>query len=152
MGVYNRFERFSFAMLSIYRNWHKLMSCEMKKRGLRGNCGIYLVALSHAPGGLSAKELSANCGRNKADVSRAVSDLEKKGFVERNVADASRYRAKFSLTESGKKAAESVGKQVDSAVEIAGGDISPAEREIFYELIESIAFKLEKLTCNGLPE
>ena len=38
------------------------------------------------------------------------------------------------------------------AVEEAGRDLTPAEREAFYKALESITGNLRRLTCEGIPE
>ena len=48
----------------------------------------------------------ACCCKNKADVSRMISILEEKGFVEKKVVGGSLYRGLLVLTEKGKEFAE----------------------------------------------
>lgn len=150
MMMVDRFKRFSFSIFEISRCWHKLASEEMVKYGLKGPHAIYLVVLQHNPEGLTSARLAELCGRDKADVSRAVSLMEAEGLVIREPGNT--YRAKLTLTEMGLQAADHVCSRATIAVELAGKDISPAEREIFYDALSSITGNLRQLCRDGLPE
>ena len=73
----SRFERFSFVISEIYRHLHKIMADEMEKYGLKGAYAIYLSAMYRHPDGITATELGEICSRNKADVSRAMSSMQR---------------------------------------------------------------------------
>ena len=145
----DRFERFSYAISEIYRCWHRIAAAEMEKRGLKGGCAIYLMALLRAPGGVGAGQLSETCGRDKADVSRQLSAMERDGLVRRE----GDYRAAWHLTEEGKKAAEYVARRAAFAVESAGGRLDDEKRTAFYNALEGIAENLQRIAREGLvPE
>ena len=74
--VIRRFEKFSMAMTEINRYWHKIAADELEKYGLKGPYVVYLTILMRYPDGITAAQLCDLSGRNKADVSRAVSDME----------------------------------------------------------------------------
>ena len=76
-----RFERFLSAISEIDRYWHKIAGDEMARYGLKGPHATYLVAIRRHPEGLTAGQLGECCGRDKADVSRTMATLEKKGLV-----------------------------------------------------------------------
>ena len=132
----DRFKRFSFSVFEISRCWHKLAAEEMKKFGLKGPHAIYLTVLYHEPTGVTAAQLCELSGRDKADVSRSLAALEEKGMVTREGGNA--YRARISLTEAGYQAAQQVCHRAGLAVELAGGNISAQEREVFYQALTSI--------------
>ena len=67
-----RFERFSCAMFEISRCWHKIAAEEMEKFGLRGPHVLYLIMLLRSEQPMTAARLSEVSGRDKADVSRAI--------------------------------------------------------------------------------
>ena len=92
----NRFERFSFAMFEISRCWHKLAGEEMVRYGLKGPHAIYLVTLAQYPEGITAAQLCEICGRDKSDVSRAMSSMVRSGLVIRD-STAGTYRARLSF-------------------------------------------------------
>ena len=75
----DRFERFSLAMFEISKYWHKLAAEEMEKYGLKGTHSVYILTMAKSPEGITAPQLCEQCGRDKADVSRMMSILEKRG-------------------------------------------------------------------------
>ncbi len=147
----SRFERFLVALAGINRSWHKIASNEMEKYGLKGSFAIYLVTMLRYPEGITSAQLGEICGRNKADVSRSISELEAKGLVLRDD-NGGRYRAPIKLTDEGKLSAEHVRKQANIAVEIAGIGIPEDRRHLFYETLELISSNLQNLSKNGMPE
>lgn len=148
----DRFERFSVAISEISRYWHKLTADEMEKYGLKGTHAVYLVTLSKYPEGIPAPEICELCGKDKSDVSRMMSILEKKGMVVKECVNQSLYRGVFKLTEKGKAAAEHVRGRAVRAVAFAGKDLTEQTRNIFYEALESIALNLRELCKEGIPE
>lgn len=146
-----RFERFSFAISEISRYWHKLTTDEMEKYGLKGTHSVYLLTMLRYPEGITAPQICELCGKDKADVSRMMSIMEKKGLVTKEGIYQNLYRGVFKLTEEGRKAAEHVSKRASLAVEIAGKDLSHEKRTIFYEALESIAGNLRSLCKEGMP-
>lgn len=147
----NRFERFSFAMFEISRCWHKLAGDEMVRYGLKGPHAIYLVTLAQYPDGITAAQLCELCGRDKADVSRAMSIMVNKGLVVR-MDSAGTYRAQLVLTKSGLDAARQVCQRAALAVECAGQGFDPAQRQVFYTVLDTITDNLQRLSREGLPE
>lgn len=146
----SRFERFSYAVSEVSRYWHKIASDEMEKYGLRGSHAIYLVVMSRYDEGITATNLSEICGRDKADVSRAVAMMEKKGLAVKEGVNQSLYRARLKLTEEGKVAAEQVKARADVVVNLAGSGVSDEEREIFYTAFEKILDQLRLISEDGL--
>ncbi len=147
----DRFARFSLAISEIDRCWHKLASDEMAKHGLNSPHAVYLNTLYECPEGITAAKLGELCYKNKADVSRMVAILEKKGLVTKEAVGGNRYRAKLLLTPEGRQAAEQVRKHAAQAVELAGAGMTDADREVFYRCLEKITANLQTLCKNGLP-
>lgn len=147
-----RFERFSYAISEISRCWHKIAGEEMQKYGLKGPHATYLLTVSRYKEGITAAKISELSGKDKADVSRMTSALEKKGLVTREDVNQNSYRALIKLTEEGQKATEHVRTRSAVAVEIAGGGLTDEERTIFYRSLESIVSKLQVLGKEGLPQ
>ena len=147
----DRFERFSFALSEISRHWHKLATEEMEKYGLKGPHSVYLLTMNRYPEGITAPNLCALCGKDKSDVSRMMSILEKKGLVTKEGIHQKLYGGVYKLTDNGKAAAEHVSRRASIAVEIAGKDLTDEKREIFYEALESITLNLRELSKEGLP-
>ena len=148
----DRFERFSFAIFEISKNWHKLSADEMEKHGLKGPHSVYLLTMYRYPDGITAPQICDLCGKDKSDVSRMMSIMEEKGLVTKEGIHQNRYRGVFKLTEKGKIAAEHLKKRVTIAVEFAGKDLTDEKRAIFYEALESISSNLRELTKEGIPD
>lgn len=147
-----RFERFSFAIAEIDRCWHKLAAEEMEKYGLSSAHAVYLNALYQNREGITAAQLSELCGKDKSNVSRMISVMEKKGLVYKEGIGKNLYRALLKLTAEGRAAAEHVQRRAALAVELAGNGISDAHREIFYSALERITENLQTLSKEGLPK
>lgn len=147
----NRFARFSLAISEIDRCWHKLAAEEMAKYELNSPHAVYLTTLYNYADGITATKLGELCGKNKADVSRMIAILEKKGLVWKEAIGDSFYRAKLLLTDEGKQAAEHVQQRAALAVELSGAGMTDADREIFYRCLERIVANLHTLSKEGLP-
>ena len=147
----DRFARFSLAIAEIDRCWHKLAAEEMAKYGLNSPHAVYLNTLYECPEGITAARLGELCCKDKADVSRMVAIMEKKGLVEKEKVRGNLYRAKLVLTQEGRNAAEQVREHAAMAVELAGAGMSDQDREIFYRCLEQITANLQTLSKDGLP-
>ena len=145
-----RFELFSFMISQISSYWHKIASSEMEKYGLRSTHSVYLMAMYRFPEGVTATKLCEICGKDKADVSRNVSIMEKKGLVIKE--GKKNYRGLFKLTDEGKKAAKAVRERAVLAVSLAGKDLTEEKRLNLYTSLESISKNLKELSEKGLPE
>ncbi len=146
----SRFERFSFAIFEISRCWHKIAADEMSKYSLKGPHAIYLIAMNRHNDGLTSGQLTELCGRDKADVSRAMSAMEERGLVAKDASN-NRYRARLKLTDAGKNAALHICSRAAVAVEMAGKGMNDEQRTVFYETLELIAANLRLISEEGLP-
>lgn len=146
-----RFERFTHVIFEITRCWHKLASEEMEKYGLNGSSAVYLVTIHRNINGITAAQLCELSGRDKADVSRAVSALEQKGLIRRVGSGTTLYRALLTLTSEGKQAAEHVCRRASLAVECASRGYSDTERNTFWQVLDTIADNLQTLSKEGIP-
>lgn len=147
-----RFERFSLAVSEISRHWHKLTAEEMEKYGLKGTHSVYLLTMARFPDGITAPQICELCGKDKSDVSRMMSIMEKKGLVTKEGIHQNLYGGVFKLTDEGKDAAEQVKKRASLAVELAGKDLTDESRKVFYNALESIAANLREISKVGLPK
>ena len=146
----DRFARFSLAISEIDRCWHKLAAEEMAKYGLNSPHAVYLNTLYENPEGVTAAKLGEMCCKNKADVSRMIAIMEKKGLVKKEAVGGNLYRAKLLLTQEGRCAAEHVRKNAARAVELAGAGMTDGDRQVFYRCLEQITANLQDLSKNGL--
>ena len=145
-----RFERFTAVISEIHRHLLKLSADEMKKFGLHGTSARILIAFKRN-GSMTAAELTKVLGRNKAEISRILSDLEEKGLLEKTSKTAN-YRVTLRLSEQGLRAAERLNGSVERAVFYAGCELSDEERECLYRALDSISKNLAVLSNEGIPE
>lgn len=148
----NRFEQFTGMISAIYQDIQKIEREEMEKQGLRGAYAQYFLALLQNAQGLTAAELAEICERDKAAVSRAVTELEGKGYLLRRGSNTGTYRAPLLLTEQGEKIAHFVARQAALAVEQAGEGLSDADREVFYACLGRISANLQTISKNGIRQ
>ena len=148
----DRFERFSYAISEISRCWHRIAGEEMGQYGLNGSSSVYFTTLYRYPDGITAAQLGELCSRDKADVSRVVGQLARKGLVRKEATGGNLYRARIKLTREGKAVALHVRERAALAVELAGEGLAEAEREIFYSALERITANLQELSKEGLPK
>lgn len=142
-----RFETFSQTLFRLTRCWNQIAGEEMRKHGLKGPYAIYIVTLHQSQGELSASELCRLCGKDKADVSRALSLMESEGLITRE----SSYRGKICLTEKGLRIASLLDERAILAMEMAGKGIDPENRQAFYHVLGLIAQNMEEMSKEGLP-
>lgn len=147
-----RFEQFSTFISAIYRNIQKIEREEMVKYGLKGTYAQYLVVMNRFNNGITAAELCEICEKDKAAVSRSISNMEKKGLITRKAQSNNLYRALLTLTDEGKKAAQYVAERAKIAVEKAGTGLSDADRVKFYDALGLISSNLQKICKSGIPE
>lgn len=147
-----RFERFSYAISEISRLWHRIAGEEMGKYGLKGSYSVYFTTLYRYPAGLTAAQLVDLCSRDKADVSRAMALLEKKGLVTRVDPEGKAYRAPLTLSQEGREIAGHINHRAEAAVELASKGLPEEKRAVFYEALELITSNLQKLSKEGIPQ
>ena len=148
----SRYEQFTAAISSIYQHFQKIERNEMERYGLRGSYTQYLLAIDRSSDGITAAKLSDVCDKDKAAVSRVVTEMEKQGLIIREFTGERAYRAKLYLTEEGKKAAEFVRQRSKTAVELAGQGLSDTDRAVMYLALERIAANLIVISSDGMPE
>ncbi len=144
----NRYQHFAAFITCINRQLQRIERQVMAEYGLKGPHAQCLVIMSCHPDGITVSQLSQICDKDKGGISRAVSELEEQGLLQRLAENGNYYRAKLQLTETGKKCARSVNEAAQKAVEIAG--IKESDREIFYQSLDLIARNLQGLNKDGI--
>ena len=147
-----RYEQFSFIVSVINRHIQKIERDEMIKYGYKGAFAQYLMAMRHHPDGVTSAQLSEMCDKDKAAVSRVVTEMIEKGLVVRKCANETLYRAKLTLTQEGCKIADFVAKRATAAVAAVGNELSDEERKMFYSTLDFIASKLQMISKEGIPQ
>ena len=148
----NRFQEFSMSIAAIYRHIQKIERAEMVKYGLKGSTAQDLTALRLHREGLTAAQLCEMCDKDKAAVSRALAELERRALVTREKANDTAYRALVRLTEEGSAAARFVCEKVRQAVDLAGRGLTDQDRQLFYTNLRRIAHNLHTISKSGLPD
>lgn len=141
-----RFEHFIINITEIDLYWHRIAGAVMSAYDLKGNYGIYFTKLNGCKEGYTSAELAAQTGKDKADVSRDTNLLIKKGLIKKTSAGGNTYRAKLSLTDTGKELAEKLSLKICEAVEQVGLDTTEESRNEFYLMMDEIKEKLKKLS------
>lgn len=145
-----RFEKFSTLISSINKYVLKIEADEMISMGLKGSFAQYLVAMNRYPEGVTSSMLCEICDKDKGAVSRAIAEMQDKGLINQRGLLGSRYRAKHTLTEEGKKIAEYVSQKAVKAVSMANVGLSEEDRKTFYKVLEIYYCNLKSVYDNGL--
>ncbi len=140
----NRFENFTVAILKLNKLIQKIKLYEMRDYGLKA-IHVMCVYYLRTRGELTASELSKLTLEDKAAISRAISFLNEKGFVNY---DSNKYNAPIKLTGEGIKVSEYINRRADSAVNAGGGFLTEEERINFYSALELIAKNLKNYYEN----
>ena len=141
-----RFEQFTVSIFRITHYWNRIATEEMREHGLKGTYAFYLLTLYTAKDSITAAQLCEMTQRDKADVSRAVTLFQEKGFVE--AYGENRYRAPIKLTQEGKRIAAKIRKKADSALQTAGEGLSDEMRRNMYEALDIISANLKEM-CDS---
>ena len=139
----DRFERFSFAISEISRYWHKITADEMEKYGLKGPHSVYLTTMYRYPEGVTAPQLCELCGKDKSDVSRAMSLMEQKGLVERQSVSCDARLKKIVLTEKSKAISHLMAEDMNLVDGILTDGFSAEEKEALYNYLERMKKNLK---------
>ena len=143
-----RFEAFTAGIYGIYRHIQKIERDEMERFGLKGAYTQYLLAIDHRPEGTTAAKLCEICDRNKAAVSRILSEMETAGLISRS---ATAYKSLLTLTAKGQQAVDYVKERCSLATALAGEGLNEEDRSTFYRTLQLISSNLQKITDEGLP-
>ena len=147
----NRFEQFSYVISGINRHIQKIERDEMIKYGYKGAFAQYLVALRRYPEGITSAQLCEICDKDKAAISRVLTEMQEKGLILRETQSDHRYNALIKLTAEGLKAAAYVDERAQAAIEAVGNEMTDENRAAFYATLDFIAAKLQTISKEGLP-
>ena len=148
----SRFEHFSSSIFCIYRYIQRIERMEMERYGLKGPHAQCLLIMNRFPEGITAARLCEVCDRDKAAISRMVTELEEKGMVLRSTPNGNRYRAVLTLSEAGMAAAAHVEQRARCAVEEASNGMTEQQRITMYAALDLIAGNLQSLCAEGLKD
>ena len=144
----DRFELFTSYISDIYRHIQKIERDVMESYGLKGPHVQCLVAMSRQDQSVTAAQLSSLCEKDKAAISRTLSEMVQEGLVIREGQGS--YRAALRLTEKGAEIARQVNQKVHLAVSQAGEGLSESDRETLYTALGCICTNLKQMSKEGL--
>ncbi len=147
-----RFEKFSYFITELSRLLHKIEADEMEALDLKGPHAIYIITLANYENGITAANLAQCCGKDKADVSRAIGMLMGKGLISKPADAKNNYRAPIFLTEEGMNAAKRLRHKVKAAVDFASRGVSDDDRAALYRSLEAINNNVRELSRIGLSQ
>jgi len=147
-----KYEFFSSSVATLSRDIQTIERTEMAKFGLKGPHAQCLLAMLRHPLGVTSAQLCELCAKDKAAISRIVSELERAQMIRRESRNGGIYRAGLLLTEQGRAAADAVSRRAKVAVEAAGEGLTDAQREVFYHVMGVIADNLHAICKNGLKD
>ena len=122
----------------------------MAKYGLKGPHANCLVAMARYPEGITAARLCDICDKDKAAISRTVSELEDAGMVLRQDPEGKRYRSVLRLSEKGKEIANRVNDMVLLAVAKASDGYDKEKQQVFARVLSLVAGNLQEICRDGL--
>ncbi|MGN0747012.1 MAG: MarR family winged helix-turn-helix transcriptional regulator [Aristaeellaceae bacterium] len=136
----HRFETFVTGITTCYKCIGRIKNMEMTEFGLKGTHVMCLFFLHRNPEGLTAAQLCQLCAEDKAAISRTVSLLQERGYVE---ATDRKYRAALRLTQAGLAIARQIDSLIAQWVERGSEGLSEEDRTAFYRALEIIAGNLQ---------
>ena len=148
----SKYEQFTASVLCLSRCIQKIQRTEMAKYGLKGAHAQCLITMGHYPEGVTVAQLSRISEKDKAAISRTLSELEKQGLVQKRKDGENAYRAPVLLTDAGREASARVEQLAQMAVEQAGVGLTEERRAVFYETLELIAGNLTRISRDGLED
>lgn len=144
-----RFERFSRIISGVSYALHKIAAKELERYGLKGPYAVYLLTVYRHPEGITATKISELCNRDKSDVSRAMTAMEKQGLVKKS--NKAIYRAEITLTELGLEAAQKVSSLSASALRKIDEVLDNETLGAMYTALEAIYGCLAEMIEEGIP-
>ncbi len=145
-----RFEEFTMNIAQAYKYIIKIKSHEMTEYNLKASNVTCLFHLGKNPEGLTATELCEKCMEDKAGVSKSLAVLKENGYVIQEDSER-KYKAKYYITESGKKVYDEISLVIAEVVEKVGEGLTNEERNVFYKALGTIVKNLDML-CEALED
>lgn len=146
----DRFSQFCTSIASIQRSIMKIERVEMAKYGLKGPHANCLVAMARYPEGITAARLCEVCDKDKAAISRTLSELEQAGMILRQDPEGKRYRSLLRLSEKGSEIVNSVNERILLAVAKASEGYDMEKQQIFTRVLSLVAGNLQGICRDGL--
>ena len=146
-----RFETFTVLVNRISRNIKKIENREMADFNLRSShisCLYYLYSFEV----LTATELCEKCEEDKATISRAITFLEKEGYLICESKSIKRYKSPLVLTEKGKEAGKKIYDKINRVLSSVSSHLSEEQRDTFYHCLMVISDHIEEISGLSIDE
>ncbi len=129
-----RFRTFTTLITSIYRSIRRIKAEEMAEFDLKSPhvSSIYYLYRAET---LTSAELSEISGEDKANISRIVVFLEKRGYLTRDSDGHKRYKSPLSLTAQGREIGKRIADKIDRVLSEASKGLSEEARTEFYRCL-----------------
>ena len=145
----DRFEVFTKTFLKINRLVQKIKSMEMQEYGLKGTT-IMCLYFAYRNQNVTSKDLVKLCEEDKAQISRALKELEDKGLIKyTSINEKKKYNTIINLTEEGKNVGFAISKKAEHVFSICGSVLTEEERTSFYNCLSKIAVALEDYVLSS---
>ena len=138
-----RFELFTALILNIGRCIRKIKSEEMEEFQLKSyhvSCLYYL----YKEKSLTAKALCELCEEDKANVSRALDELEALGYLADRGQTGKRYRRSLRLSDKGLEVGAHLMRKIDTVLQSVSDGLDEEHRRVMYESLSLLSTNLQK--------
>ena len=141
------FEEFTISILKLNKVVQRIKLYEMESFGLQAIHVMCIFYIAHSEEGVTVGDLARQSMEDKAAVSRAISLLKSKGYVQE---PTQKYNSKLRLTDEGRKVAEFIDGAAERAVNAGMADtLNEETRREFYNTLNHIYANL-KTYYDGL--
>ena len=146
MNETERFYEFTGLVSRAAKQLRRAQEKYTREFGLRSVHVSCLLRLLDAPGGLSATELSARCGVDRAQISRVTGELAERGLIRETSPGAKRrYRGSLALTERGLAEAREMKGIVVEKLNAVSASLDQEQVANFYAVFHEIVDRLENI-------
>lgn len=137
-----RFERFTANVSLAYKYIIKIKAHQMQDFGLKAAHVMCLFFIGKSKDGLTAGELAEFCNEDKSGISKALTVLKEKGYIEANDNGTKKYRIKYIISTKGLEIYDRIIDAITDVIEKCNYGLDEKEREIFYKTFEKIVTNL----------
>lgn len=149
----NRFLMFYQSFDTIVKAIKRMEMSYMREYGLRSVHMRCLIKIKESADGVSATELSRECGIDKALTSRILRELLEGGFiVARTHGEGKAYKKRFFLTEQSERITNDINNDIAKYIVAARGDTSEEDIKTFYRVLFTFEKNISRIDGNDKGE
>lgn len=138
----DRLDEFMALIVGASRSVTKLKTKHMATYGLGSTHTMCIRKLYSSKNGLTRTQLAEHCELDKAQVSRIISELSEKGFVNEG-AGGTNYKKRVTLTPSGESTAREINEVVLEINKFVSENIPQSDISVFYSVFKKICENLK---------